>query len=71
MNVPAAAIELEILMFWVLVTWIPSVLGLSSGDATMRPEAVTLTESWNEIWICCAFRIFKFSTIKSSQLSNV
>jgi len=70
-NIPVPMIELEILMFWVLVIWIPSVLGLFPGDDTLRPEALTLIESWNETWICCAFCIVKFSTIKSLQLSNV
>ena len=39
LRIPVPITELEIWIFWVSVTWIPSVLGLSPGAVTVRPEA--------------------------------
>ena len=65
--IPVPITELEIWTFWLLVTWIPSVLGLFPGAVTLRPETITFAESWNETWICWEFTIFKSSTIKFLQ----
>ena len=44
-TVPVPIMLFEIVMFWVFVTWMPSVLGLVSGAVTVRYEAWTLVES--------------------------
>lgn len=56
--------QLLTLMFYVPVTWIPSVLGLFPGAVTMRFKALTLIHFWNVRCICCAFLNHRFGTIK-------
>jgi hypothetical protein len=71
LRIPVPIVEFEIWIFCVLVTWIPSVFGLSSGDVTVRPETLTFAEFWNWTWICWPFFIVKSSNTKLLHLYKV
>lgn len=64
---PVLMTEFITRIFWVLVIWIPSVLGLSPGAVIMRSEARTFSHLSKERCICWLSLILRFFTIKFLQ----
>lgn len=54
-------------ILWVLVIWMPSVLGLFSGADTMRPEALTSWHLLKERSICWPSLMLRSFTIRFLQ----
>lgn len=68
---PVLIWDSKILMLEVLVTWIPSVLGLASGASTTSFEASTSLQSWKFTCICCALRSLKLLSVRFEQFLKV